>query len=48
MPRHLDEETLGQISEASKGASVNPSDGKDGLPLRLDEQLRRLHLFEQA
>ena len=47
VPRHLDEEKLGQISKASKGASINPSEGKDGFPLR-HEQLYRLHLFGQV
>lgn len=48
VPKPLDEEKLGQNNKASRGASINPSDGKDGLQLRPDEQLSRLHLFKQA
>ncbi|CAG7947325.1 unnamed protein product [Penicillium salamii] len=48
VPKHLDEEKVGQNSKASRGASNNRSDGKECLQLRPDEQLSRVHLFEQA
>lgn len=41
VPEHLDEENLGQNNKASRGANINPNDGKDGLQLRPDEQLCR-------